>query len=257
MAVDTYALTTLANALEELGLTSDSGSQDTYIENIIDRISDVIENYCHRQLKARLYVKERYDGKGGELLYFNQYPVLAVNLDELVWDSAAKTVTRSDGGSFVDDGFSDGDKVLVQNSDENSGLLTIDTGGVAANTLTFTDTITDDTADDNVIISHFRELWVNDDEIDEDDYEVHSDHLYISGGLSKGHGNIRITYYAGYLTIPDDLEMACLKMVKLGFEKNASKKSESLGPYSVTYFDMKDIPNDVKIILDKYRRLVI
>jgi hypothetical protein len=257
MSVDAYALTTLANALEELGLTSDSGSQDAYVENIINRTSDIIENYCHRQFKARLYVKERYDGKGQELLYLNQYPVLAVNLDELVWDNATKTVTRSDGGSFVDDGFSAGDKVLVQNSNCNGGLLTIAIDGVAANTLTFTDAITDDTEDNNVIISHFREFWVNDNEIDRDDYEVFLDHLYISGGLSKGHGNIRITYYAGYSTIPDDLEQACLKMVKLGYEKNASKKSESLGPYSVTYFDTKDIPNDVKIILDKYRRLVI
>jgi len=257
MAVDQYALTSLTNALEELGLTSDGGSQDAYIENIINRASDMIENYCHRKFKARLYIKERYDGKGQELLYLNQYPILAVNLDELVWNSVAKTVTRNDGGSFVDDSFKVQDKVLIQNSNKNSGLLTIATDGVAANTLTFDEAIKDDTEDNNVIISRFKELWINDNKIDEDDYEVFSDYLYIPGGLSKGQGNIRISYYAGYDDIPDDIEQACLKLIKLCFEKNANVKSEGLGPYSVTYFDTKDIPVDVKTILDSYRKLVV
>ena len=257
MAIDQYALTSLENALQELGLTSDSGVRDAYIENIINRASDIIENYCHRKFKIRLHVKERHDGKRQEILYFKQYPVLVVNLDGLVWDSATKTVTRSDGGSFSDDGFKAGNKVLVQNSNKNSGLLTIATDGVIANTLTFTDSITDDTEDNNVIISRFRELWINDSKIDEDDYEVFLDHLYIPGGLTKGYGNIRITYYAGYETIPDDLEQACLKLVKSGYEKNSNVKSEGLGPYSVTYFDTKDIPVDIKAILDPYKKLVI
>lgn len=105
MAIDNYALTTLTNANTYLGLTSDGGAQDAYIESIINRASDIIESYCHRKFRARLYVKERYSGIGQEVLYFNQYPVLAVNLDNLVWDAAAKTVTRNDGGSFVVDGF--------------------------------------------------------------------------------------------------------------------------------------------------------
>jgi len=257
MAVDQHALTSLANALEKLGLTSDGGSQDAYIENIINRVSDFIENYCHRKFKARLYVKERYDGKGQTILYFNQYPVLAINLDELIWNATAKTVTRDDGGSFVDDGFKAGDKVLVQNSNLNSGLLTIATEGVATNTLTFEETIVDDTGDNNVNISRFRELWINDDKIDEDDYVVFSDHLYIPGGFCEGHGNIRITYYAGYDTIPDDLEEACLKLVQLVYEKNTNVQSEKLGPYSVTYIDTKDIPVDVKTTLDAYKKVVI
>lgn len=257
MAIDNYALTTLTNANTYLGLTSDGGAQDAYIESIINRASDIIESYCHRKFRARLYVKERYSGIGQEVLYFNQYPVLAVNLDNLVWDAAAKTVTRNDGGSFVVDGFVAGDKILVQNSNKNSGLLTIATGGVAETVLTFEDTIIDDTEDNNVILSHFRELWIDDNLISENDYEVNHNHIYYPGGFPKGHMNIRITYYGGYTTIPDDLEQACLKLVKYVYEKNEDVKSEKLGAYSITYADTNDIPMDVKSILIPYVKWVI
>jgi hypothetical protein len=255
--LDTYALTTLTKANYYLGLTSDGGTVDNYIERIVNRVSDIIESYCHRKFKGRLYIKERYDGNDQDIIYLKQYPILAINLDGLVWDSTLKKVTRNDGGSFVDDGFVAGDKVLVQNSDENSGLKTIATSGVAATILTFTDTIVTDTDDDNVILSRFRELWINDDEIDEDDYEVNEDHIYYLAGFSEGHKNIRMTYYAGYATIPDDLEQVCLKLVKAGYDKNEGVKSESLGPHSITYFDKLDIPDDIKSTLDVYKNWVI
>lgn len=258
MSLDRYALTSLANANTYLGLTSDDGgAQDTYIENIINRASDIIENYCHRKFKARLYVKERYNGTGQEILYYNQYPVLVVNLDGLVWDSGTKKVTRDDGGSFIDDGFSAGDKVLIQNSDKNSGLLTITTGGVTDTTLSFEETITDDTEDNNVTISHFRELWIEDYRIDITDYKVTEEYIYYSGGFSKGNMNIRITYYAGYPVIPDDLEQACLKLVKYIYEKNENVTSEKLGPYAISFSGTNDIPVDVKAILDAYKKVVV
>ena len=257
MALDTYALTTLANANYHLGLTSDGGAIDAHIENLINRVSDIIEEALNRLLKARLHIKERYSGNDSEVLYFKQYPVLAVNLDELAW-SVDKKVTRNDGGSFVIDGFAAADKVLVQNSDENSGLLTIATGGVAALILTFDEAITLDAVDDNVILSHFRELWINDSEIDGDDYEVNEDHIYYRAGFSKGHMNIRITYYAGYITIPDDIEDKCLELVKLAYDKSKDVKSEKLGPYSITYFDdRKDIKEKVRNDLSTYINVVV
>jgi len=253
--LDIYALTTLTKANYYLGLTSDGGTIDNYIERIINRASDIIENALNRKLKARLYVKERYDGKDQEVIYLKQYPVLTINLDDLVWDADTKTVTRSDGGSFVDDGFVAGDKVLVQNSDENSGLLTIAT--VAATTLTFTDTIVADTEDDNVILSHFRELWINDDEIDEDNYEVDEDHIYYNVGFSKGHENVRMTYYAGYSTIPDDIEEYCLRLIKKIYDKDRDVKAESLGPHNITYFDEGDVTEDIRKELSTYINVVI
>lgn len=230
---------------------------DNYVERIINRASDIIENYCHRKFMARLYVKERYDGKDQEILFLKQYPIIVITLDALVWDSVLKKVTRADGGSFVDDGFVAADKVLIQNSNENSGLLTIATGGVAATILTFTNTIITDTDDNGVTISSFRELWIDEDEIDGDDYILDLDSIQYLGGFSKGFKNMRITYKAGFATIPDDLEQACLELIKLSYDKSINVKSESLGPYSVSYHDIKDIPIDIKNKLDVYINVVI
>jgi len=240
-------------------ITSDIAASDPseIISVIHGSVENWVENYCDRKFEAALYVKERHDGKGQPIIYFEQYPVLAVNLDGLVWDSSAKTVTRADGGSFVDDGFVAADKVLVQNSDSNSGLLTIDTGGVAALTLTFTDDIVEDVDDDNVILSHFRELWVGSSEINKNSYEVFNDHIYYYGKFSEGHGNVRMTYYAGYSPsdMPGDLQLAIEIIVEDIYRKRQEEifgvKNYKVGDISIT-LDDGDIPKEAEAILDKY-----
>ncbi len=257
MSLDTYALTTLALANTELGLISDGGAVDAHVENLINRASNIIEEALHRLLKVRLYVKERYSGIGQECLYFKQYPVLAVNLDNLAWAAAGKTVTRNDAGSFVKEGFADGNEVLVQNSDSNSGLLTVN-GVVTQHVITFDEVIVDDADDDNVIISRCRELWINDSEIDEDDYEVSFDHIYYRNGFPKGHMNIRVTYYAGYNTIPYKIVAKCLDLVKRAYDHSEGIKSEKLGPYSITYFDNRaDIIEEIQNDLSTYINVVV
>lgn len=257
--LDTYALSTLAHALYYLGLTTDGGTVDNHIERIINRASDIIENALHNKIMARLNIKERHDGKGQEIIYFNQFPVIAVNLDELAWAAVTKRVTRKDpGGSFLTDGFKKDDYILVQNSDLNSGLYELGAATALTMDVAIASTIYDDTEDNNVIISHFRELWINDDKIDEDDYEVHKDHIYYNGGFSKGHGNIRMTYYGGNIALPDDVESKCLELVKKLYDKNKDIKSEKLGPYSITLFDNKaNIEKEIKKELIKYANVVI
>ena len=249
-----------------LSITSDIAASDPseIISVIHNSVEDMVENYCQRKFEAALYVKERHDGNGEPIIYFKQYPVLAVNLDDLVWDSSAKTLTRADGGSFVDDGFVAADKVLVQNSDSNSGLLTIATGGVAVLVLTFDDSITSDTDDDDVILSHFWELRIGSSKIDEDNYEIFDDHILYNGGFSEGHGNIRMTYYAGYSTsnMPDDLQLAIKIIVKFIYQRRG-EEAFGLGSYKVGDIQTspeggavnpKAIPKEAEAILDNYRK---
>jgi hypothetical protein len=256
MAIDKYALTNLANAITYLGLTA--GEQDDYIVSIINRASDVIENALHNKIMARLNVKERHDGEGQKNIYFKQFPVLAVNLDELAWAALTKRVTRKDGGSFITDGFVAEENLLIQNSDLNSGLMLM--AAVTATTMDFAmaHTIVNDTEDNNVIISHFRELWIDDIKVNGNDYEVHADHIYYPAGFPKGHGNVRMTYYGGYRTIPDDVERICLRIIKKIYEKSEGIKSEKLGPYSVTHADGVDSMGDeIRNELIKYANVVI
>ena len=249
-----------------LSITSDVAASDPseMISVIHNSVEDMVENYCQRKFEAALYVKERHDGKGEPIIYFKQYPVLAVNLDDLIWDSSAKTLTRADGGSFIDDGFVAADKVLVQNSDSNSGLLTIATGGVAALALTFDDSITSDTDDDDIILSHFRELRIGSSEIDEDNYEVFDDHILYNGGFNEGHGNIRMTYYAGYSSsnMPDDLKLAIKIIVKFIYQRR-QEETFGVGSYKVGDIQTspeggavnpKAIPKEAEAILDNYRK---
>lgn len=242
-------------------LDADEEEETKIVSAIHKGVEDWVENHCHRKFETALYVKERHDGDEQDTIYFDQYPVIAVNLDNLVWASAG-TVTRADGGSFVTDRFTTGAKVLVQGSDSNSGLLTLDTDGVAATVLTFTDTITADTDDDNVILSHFRELWVDDTEIDEDDYGVHKDHIYYRYGFSEGHGNVRMTYYAGYssTTIPEDLKLAVKIIVKDIFQKRKEEifgiKDYRIGDISVTCED-GDVPKEALVLLSSFKRHLI
>jgi len=239
-----------------LSITSDIAASDpsAIISDIHGSVEDWVENHCYRKFEDALYVKERHDGNDHSIIYFDQYPVLAINLDGLVWDATGKTVTRADGGSFITDGFEAGDKVLVQNSDSNSGLLTIATGGVAALAITFTDTIVADTSDDNVILSLFRELWINDTEVDEDDYEVFPDHIYYNAGFSEGHGNIRMTYYIKYSIINiNDLKLAIKIIVKAIYQARQEEifgvKNYKVGDVSITC-DSGSVPKEALDILD-------
>ena len=243
-----------------LSITSNIAASDpsAIISVIHGSVEDWVENHCYRKFEDALYVKERHNGKDQNIIYFEQYPVLAVNLDGLVWDATGKTVTRVDGGSFITDGFEAADKVLVQNSDSNSGLLTIATGGVAALAITFTDTIVADTSDDNVILSLFRELWINDTEVDEDDFEVFSDHIYYNAGFSEGHGNIRLTYYIKYSIINiNDLKLAIKIIIKAIWQARQEEifgvKNYKVGDVSITC-EESDIPKEAEAILNKYKK---
>ncbi len=140
--------------------------------------------------------------------------------------------------------------------------MALGSSGVAATVLTFEDTITTDSDDDNVILSHFRELWINDTEIDEDDYAVFADHIYYSVGFTEGHGNVRMTYYAGYSlsNMPSDLQLAIKIIVKSIYDRRKEElfgtKQYRVGDISVTCED-SDVPKEALAILSKFKRVLV
>ena len=76
--------------------------------------------------------------------------------DEISFEAATRRISRSDGGSFIADGFLDGDQIEVKGSDSNDGVYTVTT--VAATTLTLDpgDTLTDEVAGAEVTITEIR-----------------------------------------------------------------------------------------------------
>jgi hypothetical protein len=67
-------------------------------------------------------------------------------------DSNPDTITRSDGGSFVNDGFVNGDVIKVIGSTSNDGTYTVQTVAAATLTLAVAETLTAETAGETIVI---------------------------------------------------------------------------------------------------------
>lgn len=92
------------------------------------------------------------------------------------------------------------------------------------------------------------------------DYGVSSDGIgitYYPGYLPQGYDNVRLTYVAGYATIPSDLQLATIWAAEWFYLHNnrgdmgrttASKTGESVGVLS-------EVPQMIKQIIDPYRRM--
>ncbi|MBI4150502.1 phage head-tail connector protein [Candidatus Woesearchaeota archaeon] len=73
MALNAYALTTVARQKEFMGVTVPS--YDTILERLINQVTEYIERYCDRRFIQTAYTNEVYDGTGNDKLMLQQYPV--------------------------------------------------------------------------------------------------------------------------------------------------------------------------------------
>jgi hypothetical protein len=76
MAVGTYALITLQELKDQLGITV--STDDTQLERAIDRATARIEAFCGRLIKARSHT-EWYGGNSTRAIRLKQYPVTVVS----------------------------------------------------------------------------------------------------------------------------------------------------------------------------------
>jgi hypothetical protein len=116
MALAAYALTTLAQAKTELGVTV--STHDAVIERLVDTVSSAAAEYCERTLHYATGIAERVPGYGGQLLFVARTPIVSVTSIELLPSSlstagtgttyAATSYTVRDAGAgiiFRRDGF--------------------------------------------------------------------------------------------------------------------------------------------------------
>lgn len=76
------------------------------------------------------------------------------------------------------------------------------------------------------------------------------------GRFPRGRRNVRVDYVAGYATIPDDVQEACVQLacdLYYAGNRDSSVKSESLGPYSYTLADRVGVSAKVATLLAPYR----
>lgn len=72
--------------------------------------------------------------------------------------------------------------------------------------------------------------------------------------------NLKVTYTAGWASIPDDIVQACLQLVALwytGANSAGIERETTPGGYSVTYGKAVGVPDDIKLILDQYKKVFV
>jgi hypothetical protein len=67
--------------------------------------------------------------------------------------------------------------------------------------------------------------------------------------------NVALTYTAGYSTVPPDIAQACIELVALRYRERTriGEMSKHLGDGSTVSFSQRDMPPDVRTVLQQYR----
>jgi len=171
-----YALTTVADVKESLGIDAGDTSKDNLIKRKINQATLFIENYCSlardHHFASTTYTQEQYDGVGKDTLVLKMRPVISLSS----FQGRSSVVST---GTFED---IEADLYFV---DTTAGVI---------------------------------ELLFN---------TVRSWNMY------------RVTYSAGYATIPSDLAEACVTLACYYVDNSASGtavKKKQEGSRSIEYF---------------------
>jgi|TARA_R100000458_G_C8272471_1_gene247329 hypothetical protein len=286
MAVGTHALTSLANLKAWLGISS--STYDSVLESAIDRATSIIETYTGRKLKAR-DIYEWHNGDGSKTVHLDQYPIermyrvgyghqtaftieSSVSTDlELTFmvDSEEAHLRRIEQGGTLAENTFDLTSSSYNNTSKLVSAITALTG--------FTATLTTNVPSRNLHriggIDLIREGPAHITYVSEADGEYRLDHqrgiVYMrhsrgnrnfdhesSGRFPRVRQSILVHYKAGYSTVPDDLERACIEIAAEMYQtrqQDRSVSSETLGDYTYSKKQQAALVEERKHLLEGYR----
>lgn len=106
-----YALTTVADVKELLGLDAGDSSKNNLIIRKINQATEMIENYTGRRFTSTTYTNEEYDATNSSQLILKQRPIISFSslgirdndLNEDDWDTIDTMLYFMDSGSGVID----------------------------------------------------------------------------------------------------------------------------------------------------------
>jgi hypothetical protein len=258
--------------------------KDLYlIERLIDRATDIIERFCQRKFKSRDYSREIYSGTGYTSLWLKQWPVSRVsrvsvgrtsafsvkNTTATTWATAEVTATGvrlvADGGTATDLLFANYATItlLVAAISAQAGwtasLLASSYGPLKSTECLRRPSMSCKSPD-------FAYVEIPTEDVSgyyliSPDEERNAGELFHEGIWTSSDQNIFIDYTAGYSTIPDVLQDACVQLVVWKYrmsEGDPTMKSESLGDYSYTRGDLVEgLSAEVREQLSYFRRPVL
>jgi len=269
--------------IEETGALDQENEQtlqfyDNYIyEQMINRGSEIIENYLNRNILSREYRHEKYDG-GGEDLFTRNFPITSIRRLSIGTIDAIRV--RNTASNLYNAYVAVTETGIILTAEETSeSELTFATYPTMADMVGAINAVANWEAE----ITHSdRNGWPSDllfpqpnifcAESSYSDIEVPGEPLEgytvdaeagiinFSSGYRHGFFNVFITYTAGYTSTPDAIAHAACRTVKAMDEARstgATTKSEKLGDYSYTNANLNEVLNLSEIKeLRAYRRML-
>lgn len=267
MAVDTYALVTLAQLKNWLGITSTD--DDVLLEDAIDRATSIIETHCDRKLKSRVFY-EFVMPQGERTVTVDNYPI--VSIDTIAYGSAISMTIESDSAStdvlatvenngtnirlrkVASDGTSTTTTIALADYLTTSAIVTYINASVSGWSATLTENAY------SFSLYRFGGRGVIDapcnfeyprDNVSEYrvDYSTGLIHLIAdrfpgirsddasANRFPSGFYPVFVQYTAGFETVPADLQQVCIEIAADLYRERKQDKtitSENLGDYSYT-----------------------
>lgn len=209
-------LTTLARLKAVLGVSSTDSSQDDLLQLYVDSANEAVEVYCGRTFASADYV-QYYTGNNTYRLVLRQRPVTAVS------------EVRFDGSGYFGqrDGGFDSTTVLTEGVDY---CLDWDSGANYSK---------------SGILFRIGTIWPM----------LHRQIYYtrLSPDIGPALGNLKVSYTAGYPTIPADLSLAATQvaahMKRVSALGGYNLQSERIGDYRYEMFTKLLVNNEVGGVL--------
>lgn len=270
MAVDTYALTSLANLKSYLGITS--SSDDTILEKSIDRASDIAERYMGRKILSRAYVEWR-DTYGQERIRLYQYPASIIRFVGIGYNAAITVGATNPLDPAVSVTVSDSAVILYRQVAAGTETTTTLTFATYPTTALIATAINATTGFSGSVVLDLpsryirrmsgrtlRNATVNLEAPDQamEDYLADLDTGVVYGRQLTGYRSVLIDYTAGYATTPDDIEQAVLMIAASLFQgrkRDPNIASESLGGYSYSLRAPGQSQEEARSLLDAFKTL--
>lgn len=258
-------------------ITSDNAAGDptAIVTTIKDAAEAWIQNqYCKQTFESTNH-KDLYDGTGDDTLLVDHYPIISVNLLAIGTDDAISVKNTNTGAhatvsvsSTAVSLYKDGTTSTLSLSTYSTFTTLVDainalSGWSAAlmssSYASYPSTLLIPKFGLECINNNYVYLQMPDD--GEDDFEVYENEgmIKLYSGFPTGRKNVYIDYTAGYATIPNDLKLAVEIIVKYLYQRRMEESfglsSYSSGGISSSFVDK--IPEQAKMILDKYRRRLL
>ena len=277
-SIVTYPLVTVAIAKQHLNISTAAATRSDKLIRIINSVTKAVEQYCGRRFLKRVYLKEYHDGDGSTgTIFTRNCPIQSVALVAIGYEikyaenatidknsSSGHTVLRDTARTEGTD-YWKGGTVAVRSGTREGESQQIDSN-TASGTITVSQAFSGTVASGSTYTISAHRIGTN-DILKPDEYEVYPDEgmIRVAGwtargnisAIAKGINNIRVDYQAGYTTVPDDLEIACLEIIEDVYDDDRFKQrrvtSRSISGESTTIIPV-DITPRAKSILNKYRR---